>query len=361
MFFLDFISLIFALIILYSPVWLRWMTGGKSSDEDIVVIAPTLGIFGTFLGILIALFYFKEDAPVKMIYGIRFAFLTSIAGILISLWARRKLIKSRVESKDPTEEELNNIYKVMVEINNHNMNLNDGINGLRTEIKELSNWLKDYNKGTPVKSLIENLEMIINKYKELFESNVQSIEKIRSEIKLLGEVMPSVSKAIKDMKDSLERISELEMIFENITERMDALSKSLNESISRIPNLLASFSPILNTLNNGFMELMQQAQSFFEDYKNMIEKIKGSLEISSADLDKRLSELIEHYNFEIKSFFEQNKKMINQINDSLEKSLLILEQSLASIINHYNSKIEEMLNNYKELKINNVRPLEINS
>lgn len=334
--FSDFLSLIFALIILYSPVWLRWITGEKSHDEDIVVIAPTLGIFGTFLGILVALFSFKEDEPVKMIYGIRFAFLTSIAGILISLWARRRLIKSRVESKDPTEEVLNNIYKVMVEINNQNKNLNEGITGLRTEIKDLSNWLKDYN-----------IEVIINKYKDLFESFIQSIEKIELMIKSLGDVMPSVSESIKDMKDSLERISELDMIFENITERVDALSKSLNESISRIDKLLASFEPIVSNLNSGFVELVREAKNLSGNINISIGKMNDDIENSLSNLSKRLSDLIDNYVSEIKNFYERNKAIIDEMDSSLEKSLFCLQQSLGALIEHYNTEIEKMLKDYK--------------
>lgn len=271
---------------------------GRHKTNKLIALLPniavSLGILGTFIGIYLGLLEFDEtninDSIPKLLAGLKTAFVTSIAGLIISILLRfifeGKAVQeesiSEIKQDDPLE-----LFKAMV----------SGINNLEKSSKEIEHSIVSCFRSEEEYSLISQLKLIR-----------QEIVDTRREV-------------INSFKDFAERIAE---------SSTDALVKALEK-------VIGDFNTLLNELvSESFKELssaMIKLTEWQENYKIHVDGTQDKINTLLAHMEKTVAVL------------GDTSDRITRIDDNLES----IDSSISSI----SVSAEDISSHIENLKLQN--------
>jgi DNA anti-recombination protein RmuC len=304
------------LYFLYLDKKLNW------SEEKIKTIATSFGILGTFIGIVVALYSFdtsniSESIP-SLLDGLKTAFSTSIAGLLISLLASFKEKFSESEGNTSSGQFVSLDEQILEEIKSLNKNIiGDGDSSLNSQIGKLRQDNTDNLKG--IKTSFDNFA------EQMTSSNIdalaEAIEKVMGEFNTtindkLGETFDNFRSSVENLSnwqsEYKEQIStHIQQIKEtkDAVESMDTSILSMKESYENIQNLSRDFEDLIKSLNN---------------------QLSGSVEFSKAMAD--ISDDLEGSGKMIKDEVKDIMMGVtNELEDTMRKTLTMFGENLASI------------------------------
>ena len=305
--------------------------------DSIPSVFTTLGVLGTFSGIFIGLLGFDvgqitESIP-TLLGGLKTAFSTSIAGILLSLIFGKysELVLKSVESKTKTDEVdelsvLNKIANILKEtkketqINFSNLNsaiIGEGDDSISTQIVKLRNQFTDLLNGQ--NDQLKNLEKVHNSLGGDGETSLLTqIQKQRAEQNEYSkEAKKNIDIIVKSMSANYELISKkfdefADLLAKNNTktlvEVMKNATEQFNEQMSELINKLVQEN--FNELNNS----VQQLNEWQKENKEMIQKL--------TDQFKQVSK---EFEISSKSITEITKNTSKLTNDNSHLTKLIEE------------------------------------
>ena len=333
---LNLVTLVFLLIMLLifiSGILLPWFNK-KNAFSDYISYIPTaltsLGILGTFTGIVIGLWSFNlEEIDVSiasLLEGLKTAFITSIFGIFLSILFR---LLGYILPKTESEKRLQNTHKTiddLYEVMEHSLVFQQNNQALLLEQQDkqqrfFTQFSQDHAEkfssemATQLNGLVssfnDNLQQQFGDHLKYFSESFSKIDTVfenidkkidlqHQHIQLQKQQWDESSKGVESFSHVIERInqsldqlsisqSSLVPIYENQVEQIDliqksneSLSQTLNQLDSQIPNLgenLSALESCISLLSNDLSQnLLQYQQEFKTDSDKQRELFLAGIE-----------------------------------------------------------------------------------
>lgn len=339
------LNLIFTIIIvgvfLMSCYWL-W----KAQQPKFVKQAPTLltslGIFGTFFGIVLALLGFdgvdniKEQIDV-IISGMQTAFITSVEGLLLSIILKILIIfrKDDTDQSDATSEEL-----------------------IRSFIKQTENSSQSVEKLTLLlnaigqdgdNSLIGQIRLMRSDFNDYQRHNKEFETKLWQEMDKVTETLAksATETIIEALKDVIHDFNE------NLTEQFGENFKELNHAVFELVTWQENYRQQINAMTEQYALGVQainntkEAVIKIEDSTKVIPDYMEDLGTILNDNQAQLNELTKH----LKAFEDIRNKAVATLPEIQEhiESMLNDLQTGSDSIHHSSQAISDSINQTREL------------
>ena len=305
----DYISIICSLVIFLFPYLVRKRFNVQLLSTTVV----SLGLLGTFGGIMYGLWIFKVDqidaSIPQLLEGLKTAFLTSIAGMLSSLLLRLAPgfygIKKEVENKEEITDK--QLFEVLEHIEKNTQ--------LATS-RELIQEIKQSNEqlGNNFQTLNANLEKMtsreINFNTEALSNSLQTVIS-----RLNDNVSEQINRTILKIHDIQEQQLQYMMRSQEFTQTMQ---EQLRDTLLKLQETNQNIETFLGKSNNLNMK---QSHAFMEQVASFGEFIKGSEQQMSSQLT-RMEEKYERELTEMEKFTKTLMtiiKKLSQDHDTLYK------------------------------------------
>lgn len=291
---------------------------GNHTDMKSVIVS--IGILGTFIGIGLGLWNFDTTDITKsvpeLLEGLKLAFATSIAGMLISI-SLSTVQRGKTDTGNDDLAILNGISEKLIGVTNLEK-INDQLNGWRVEFRD------EMNKNRSVTE-----EMLGKLSSELLITN--DTIKTFPTTDIINNFRNEIHEEQVKMRDFLQE--QFISTNDSLKQAIDVLSKGATEEIIKAletvisdfnKNLTEQFGENFKELNSAVINLI----AWQEQHKEIIEKdgaLLKEIRISLATSSDTIEEIAKR-NDEVKNIYEQLKKLIetydtqvSSINEQLEK------------------------------------------
>jgi len=305
--------------------------------NSIPSVFVTLGLLGTFLGITFGLIHFDtspdkiKDSIVVLLSGLKSAFFTSIAGILLSLiFAKinRRLYTDRAvkEPESIEYEVLVQISKTLMSIKQESIKQNTGMEDVKNDIRVQTKI--EYEVLTKMSETLTKIEQ------ESANQNV-SLVNTRKDIKIQTIATKQMSENIQNFAETLGEhnaqaltaalqtiIEDFNDTFKNFIEQLvDKNFDKLTDSIHQLIKWQTEYKKDISTITKAYESLVDKHKQFADTTQNWVN-----------NLDEITGESSELRNIvrDFKAVFDDNSnfsKLIGQIGNSVAN----LENTTSSI------------------------------
>jgi chromosome segregation ATPase len=272
------------ILFLLAVLWIR-----QEKHFTFTNYAPSLltsvGILGTFTGIVIGLFDFNpqdiDGSITSLLDGLKVAFITSLCGIFASITLKfitstNLLIKNKEEGNaTPDEIDISDLYNIMNQQNENIIKLKQSLSdnddsSLIGQIKLLRSDMSDNNK-------------IVNKSLESFTKQLSVIPEINTNILNNTKNLEIIALSIKEQQNTFNVFSTTLWI--KLQDFADMLSKSATEQvINALKEVIRDFNDKLTEqFGENFKELnhaVLQLVKWQDNYKEQLSDMRSQFDIS---------------------------------------------------------------------------------
>ena len=286
---------------------------GRASDyvSYTPALLTSLGIFGTFAGIVVGLMAFDAnniDGSIEgLLNGLKTAFLTSLVGIILSIIFKVLQTSGLVSAPKNTEQVLSaSPEDILGAIKHQGKSIDslvtaiggDGDGSILSQLKLLRGDIND------------NQKIAINSQKEAVET-----------LKLIGEHLTSQKEAFTTFSDKL---------WIKMQDFADMLSKSATETV------IEALKQVITDFNNNLTE------QFGENFKQLNESVK-ELVVWQENYKVQIGEMTEQYKLGVTSIaateasvtaISQESKVIPETMTNLKDVMEINQHQLSELGNH---------------------------
>ena len=390
------------------------LVGGEMVSSKLIPAIPALltglGLAGTFLGLTLGLFaYNPNEGTEGIIAGAKTAFITSLAGILLSLWVNYydkttvKVIKEKLR-------ELKNILyplfpqikleETFISIENYNKNINDAMGELAEKIgnKMQEGMIEATSKmNSEISSALEKLISSTQTWGERVASGSEGVlsslisefnDKIganaSSQREMLEEAAGKMATVVSSLDEMMKKYNETtNESFENIKKQQEEANKqhidNLNEYNNKltevagdvfknqerqaqiIDTLLHKCSSVSTELSSELIDLKSNLSSVNTKLTNIITKFNNTVEKlddaterleKTGDVFQDAGEKIATPINKTVSIFEEltEKTLQTQTNiENISQNLADLASESEEILNSVNTLFEKSNNSFNEL------------
>ena len=369
----DPLTLFFIVVILSSTLYLLVFKYDRYAAIHGPEILTTMGIFGCFVGIAVALLNFdptdvRNSVP-QLLNGVKTAFWASVCGVFgaLAIKLRQRFgaepVQSSSDSRNASLDDVvssigllrksiagENDSSLISQIKLMRQEQNDNATNLRKSLDEFADKISELSS----KALIEALESVIRDFNtqlnEQFGENFKqlnlAVEKLviwqqqyKDELDKLQVVQRDGAISLKTSADSFStvvekassytesanKLEELLMVFKSQYALMAESQESLAKVLTDMKNVEPSFSAKLEDLT----------QTFKSSTITLADETKKQMQIFGDMLNKTVPEIQNKVNEQIASTNEQLKKNFDTLDKNLEteleKALVGLGQQLASL------------------------------
>ena len=309
----DVFIILMLLSFLLAVIWSK-----KNVNHAFVSYAPTLltslGILGTFLGIVLGLLEFNttnvEGSIVKLLDGLKVAFITSVIGILGSILIKflinANIITPKIiEEQKEQDIDISDLYNIMNMQNENLIKLQNVLSdnqesSIIGQMKLMRSDITDYNKKNNEQLLI--LSQHLNSIVELGNYQKESFNGFQF----------NLWNKLQDFADMLSKSAT-----EQVIEALNSVIKDFNEKLTE------QFGENFKQLNNAVIKLVD----WQENYKVQLEQMKNQFDLSvdsMSGMEKSIEQISTHSksipesmsNLEI--VINTNQNQVQELNRHLE-------------------------------------------
>ena len=349
----DLITVVFSALILISPYLIRIVWKKRNfSPKEIIGVAATLGILGTFIGIFIALQSFDvsniNGSIPAILSGLKTAFATSIVGMIVGLIVKFIPFVYGIQLEESIEAEDDNkgIIQLLKEMN---YNSKIGNQDLIFQLKNIEKALTGDGDTT-----------LLSQIQKLRTSMMDKQDELINEFKIFGKhVAENSSKAI------VEALTQVIRDFnDKITEQFGENFKHLNDGVGKMLEWQNNYKEHIQVASDKLNETLEIMKSTQKLISNVVTKAEKFAEIS--DKLGLSMDLIMQHNTElqsgIKQFAELSKEAVKAI-PTIEKNISAMTKEFSESVNHNVRMVNELLskqqNNVNEQISNLVKQQEV--
>ncbi|WP_422005271.1 MotA/TolQ/ExbB proton channel family protein [Roseivirga pacifica] len=343
--------------------------------ESIPSVFTNLGLFGTFLGIMIGLVNFDTDpnqikeSIAALLNGLRLAFQTSLYGIFFSI-VSSKLVKRIVHrgiAVDPDQDEqvklLTSIDKNLETMSTSIANSIDNaiVNSLKSVVEDVNETFKEFidqlisdnfqRLTDSIDQLVEwqkkykqDIEAITSAYDSLIEKHQDFVDRTEDWLKTLDEITGNSSK-LKEIIEEFKALTDDDSRFKDIIQKTVESTDQLNNTSSQIASYVTKLNDVQEHLaetKDDFKESMKRtletfgesAQSHNEAFDQSISKIDGWLNREEGVLEQvhTLSAMLERLRqFEVSDI----EKLDESFNNRLQSTFRTLDDLMKQLFQDY--------------------------
>lgn len=324
---------------------------------QIAAIAPntltSLGIFFTFLGILIALSNFDvtsiNSAVPRLLSSLQLAFLSSVVGLLFSVLFRF-IVAFGKRRNSAGEVGANELYDQLKQMNKNTVSVRDALIGegdasLSTQFGKLRNDFRDFAQtmakdGT--QALVKALEEVIADF------NQKITEQFGDNFKQLNE---AVAALLKWQEEYRQQVEILTLAFQKAQEGM----RAVEVTTAKIPAHMESVEAAFNATEARVAELYEgigTLNELRESAKNAVPELRES--IDSMTLGMRQSfdsqlEVIESQISETKDLAENLGLIVKSSLDQTEQNFTRQMQKFQGVLDSLNIGADNVLESTEEV------------
>lgn len=302
---------------IFNIVWLTitviapWLLRNRGTQEG-QMVATTFGILGTFVGIVWGLYHFDTTnitaAVPQLLDGLRFAFITSIWGMLVSLaigaFPRQLGFESTETGGDENKSESQLLAEVLSEIRRLNTNIagdNDTtlitqVQKLRTSVNDKQDELKKSFDAfatqmaeNNMKALIEAVQRVMDdfnakindqigeNFKRLSEATENLVvwqDQYREQISVTTEALQEANKSLGTSVQSMGTFTERAQDFDHVAQQLKESLETMGASMTGLKNLADTLDNSGKTIREEMSELTKQnIIELGENLKGISEKL----------------------------------------------------------------------------------------
>lgn len=285
----DYITIAFiaSMIVVYifSPKKIR-------RTNTLPALVTTIGILGTFVGITIGLYDFNvqdvQNSIPELLGGLKVAFYTSIAGIVLAILIKIKNIYRLSQINDETSDDAT-------------------IDTIADILKEQNNIISQNGE--------EQKELILRQG-EIHTKSLQQIEK-----SLVGDGDSTLLTQMQKLRTSLiDQSDELKVIlideFKNLSSKFDEFSKTLAEQNTEA--FIEALTTVIKDFNNKLSE------QFGQNFAKLNEAV-GKLLDWQENYKNQITELIQRFDTSIHKF-ENIENGLSKIYENIEAVLELVDE-----------------------------------
>lgn len=333
-------------------------------------LISTCGVLGTFGGITLGLYLFDTNnlnvSIPKLLYGLRTAFLTSLAGMIGSMFLSRKvsslydkqdsgvsdinlaaglITKAVAEMKENNEKTLNDVKK---EIQNQSSNQAAFYGSMGTYVQQLNlsietqsgvlqgiaanmDKLARGNTGIPaIKSTLDQLlvafrgqSVSVEDINAKMNSLMSSIGNMEENLSFVKEINQAVSNNLNSMTDTIGDIAtsteSTSTTQDAILEKFDTFGKFIGDEVDDIERKMGETNELLTNKFDEFSELLKKSNT---------EALVGVMKQLTVEFQKQMGELIQRL---VQENFDQLNKSVERLNVWQQEN----KEQIASLIQQY--------------------------
>ncbi len=384
--------------------------GLRNNSKKNAGFLTSLGIFGTFLGIAVGLWYFEPsdiDGSVKsLLGGMKIAFISSVMGLGSYLWMNYKIddelsneeaglgdLLSEIRSGNKTAaEKLDNLNESLLKVDTSicgendvslvgqilmmRTTLNDKFNDLIGEFRDFAKVQAENN----TKALISAIQEVIgdfnakineqfgenfkelnaavgdlvtwqNNYKEILD---KSIEQFNISVTSLDRSRSMLETIEERYETNMKVNQDVKTILESIQKETDDLDKRL-EQFSKMADSAKNAFPVIESnidqLTNGFSdkvnESMNTITNYMKTHNNEAVKVMTNIEERTT---KTIGSLNENTDLAIKIMTDSVENSSNSIVNASEKMKESVERSIDEVTDKIEQGFRDSLNNINQLQ-----------
>ncbi len=359
-----------------------------------VSILPTIGILGTFVGVLVAVSNFNNDYVWNslgiIIQGLKIAFVTSVYGLASSLFLRFFRAKDIVNSVDIGPEHIFNAIKeekseleknravllyIQENAETHNNNLIKAIRGnndgdllsimykIHSDFQTFSEKLAQSNTDIFIKALKEAIQdfnknltdQFGENFKELNSSVGKLLEWQENNKNDMDNLRETLDKSIHSIQKTDQSLISIEKSTSSIPQNMESLTKiiqALENQLTNMGDYIESFSDLSEKAESAIPIINNTLNDFTTNLKNSIDEIlkeirsnlatqqtgHKALLVSFSTLEKDTRNLCVNITSELNKLIEEfNNNSLEIIRNLSEASTSASSSSLAIIAKHDNT------------------------
>lgn len=336
-----FFFIIFAVFI--SSLILKFSKKKESFTRYTPALLTSLGILGTFAGIVIGLLGFDveniDDSIGKLLGGLQTAFLTSLWGIFLSI-----LYKS-IETLF--------LSNLKIEINNEKvkpLSVNEELAQQTIALKKISQSIADENSDASLINLLKiqradasDQRKEIKKQLEKISDYLSPVESINVNLAKILELETRIEISVQSQAEKFKEFED--RLWRNLQEFADMMSKSATEQVIEAlkqvitdfnNNLVEQFGDNFKALNQAVQELVTwqenyklQLESMSAQYEHGVQAIVQT-ESSVAHISQEASEIPKSMN-ELKSIMEVNRHQLTELESHLDAFKSIRDKAVDAL------------------------------
>lgn len=345
----------------------------KINPRSIPNIMTTLGVLGTFIGIVIGLYSFdvnaiKESVP-DLLAGLKFAFLTSIAGISVATFIKiypRVFFGKLLDISKAEGATLDTLVDRLELINsNQELYYQDSI----IQLEKIERSLTGEGESTLITQIQKLRTTFIDKQDELNKSFKEFADKMVEDntsalIDALTKVMEDFNARLNEyIGDNFKKLNEgIGLLLEwqdnykeqvaTMTEQFEKTLKAIDtceKSLSEITAHSEAFTEISKELDNRLVQMYD----ITEDLSNQLEafaKLAESAQNAFPIIENNLKQLTENFFNSVEKSISENRKMLDNqklqfdsLTDQGNKNIQVMRESIQKSHENINSEIRKML------------------
>ena len=282
-------------------------------------ILQVYGLFGTFIGIFIALLYFNPQDITGGIEGflggLKICFLTSITGMAGELYLKHINVSSNIEGSS--------LDDVVIAINNGNNSLMTGMDRLSNSMKSLTRSVSGEEEG----SLLNQMVLLRSHMSDKFDM-------LNSEFRQFAQLQ-----AENNTKALVEAIREVIGDFNaKINEQFGENFKELNNAVGDLVTWQENYKTILDRSHKQFSMAIESMKSSKTLLEGIASQYKENMKINE---DVKVSmELIRKENESLNGTIED----FSGLGKEAKKALPIIKDNIDELTKGFSEKVEDSLN-----------------
>lgn len=275
--------------------------------EFLPSLISTLGVLGTFGGITLGLALFDTDhldvSIPKLLYGLKTAFLTSLAGMIGSMILSRK-VSSLYDKEDKGVSDANQAAAVIARsvesMKNDNANaLQEVRNEIKAQTANQNSFYADMN------AFVKGINSYIVNQRGFLQELLNNSDILTGMADTLGEIA-TATEATSSTEDS-------------ILEKFDTFGKFIGDEVDDIERKMGETNTLLTNKFDEFSELLKKSNT---------EALVGVMKQLTTEFQKQMNGLIQRL---VQENFEQLNKSVERLNSWQQEN----KNMIASLIQQY--------------------------
>ena len=345
--------------------------GLKNNTKKDAGFLTSLGIFGTFLGISVGLWFFNpndiQNSVNGLLGGMKIAFTSSVSGLFGYL-----LLNQKVD--DITESEDIGIGDVVSAINTGNESLLDRLGVINNSVNELDNSITGDGEGSLLNQMVLLRSNMNDKFQDLnsefkdfaklqAENNTKALVKAIEDVigdfnakinEQFGENFKELNAAVGDLvgwqenyKEILEKtLKQFDIAVESI-DKSKLMLESIEEQYEGNMKINKDVKKSLEGLQNGNDDLYIKLEAFSDlatKAEDAFPVIEGNIDNLTSGFSSKVEESIGTVTTFLESQNDQATSAITGIQDSLKKTISTLSDSINDSTNTVKQSSETISN-----------------
>lgn len=391
--FLGIIFIVFLMSIFFAVFGI-----GRKFTRYTSALLTSLGILGTFIGIVIGLLDFDPqdiDGSIELLLsGLKTAFITSLAGmggaIIFQLIGTTPVFRENRTKSEPVDVEAKDILNAIINQEEHFEKLITAISGgddssLTGQIKLLRSDVNDNHKVQQkrFKKFSTELWLNLKEFSEMLSKSAteQVIQALKDVIvdfnnnltEQFGENFKALDASVKKLVDWQDNYSvQLEEMDKQYNQSVQAITvieksvSSINKESKEIPVTMDSLKTVLETNQHqiqelanhleAFKEVKEQAVQAFPEIHKQIEKIIDEISLSSQKVSDSYQVLLDKtdstQNTFVLSIEKVQKQLETTVTELVEKQVTEMNKTFNSLEDGHQLLLENAEGTHKTFTAN---------